>query len=322
MDGSSTLSRFFDDRPFHAALWFQSAGDTRGQAWAGLFRDEDNNGVMEFAPPDAPLPEGTWTHELNFLGWRPAAGGQVLDLPAGAHVRVALQWREAHDPEYVRSGEDRYREPLAAFRLLLLSQPDPAGARQPADDLVVVAESAGLPERLDNQPGSATYEQTVELRVAKAGRFALRVEGKLPEGIRPHNSAALPFMRKTGEVRPRILVTTLAGPEGRAVWHDYVTETGSLGMPADAHRVTTVGAEDLDNRPAPFGASGPAYNLELLVKPDVWAYDQVEGARGTGPAAGFAAGLAASACSAGVPLVGLPHALSGRPGALLRAPKE
>ena len=51
VDGTSTLSRYFDDRPFRAALWFQAGGDTRGQSWTGLFRDADDNGVMEFAPP-------------------------------------------------------------------------------------------------------------------------------------------------------------------------------------------------------------------------------------------------------------------------------
>ena len=35
VDGTSALSRYFDDRPFRAALWFQAAGDTAGQAWSG-----------------------------------------------------------------------------------------------------------------------------------------------------------------------------------------------------------------------------------------------------------------------------------------------
>src|SRR5262249_35954462 len=37
VDGSGALSRWFDDRPFKAAVWFQSAGDTRGQSWSGPF---------------------------------------------------------------------------------------------------------------------------------------------------------------------------------------------------------------------------------------------------------------------------------------------
>ena len=38
VDGSSPLSRYFDDSPFRAALWFQAVGDTNGQAWAGALR--------------------------------------------------------------------------------------------------------------------------------------------------------------------------------------------------------------------------------------------------------------------------------------------
>ena len=36
-----------------------------------------------------------------------------LELPAGAKLRVTAQWREAHDPEYMKRGEDPYQEPLA-----------------------------------------------------------------------------------------------------------------------------------------------------------------------------------------------------------------
>jgi len=67
----------------------RSAGDTRGQAWAGPFRDADGNGVMEFAPATAPLPPGRWTHELNFLAWQPAEGTRTADLPAGARIRLS-----------------------------------------------------------------------------------------------------------------------------------------------------------------------------------------------------------------------------------------
>jgi hypothetical protein len=35
VDGSGALSRYFDDRPFKAALWFQAAGDTRGDEGDG-----------------------------------------------------------------------------------------------------------------------------------------------------------------------------------------------------------------------------------------------------------------------------------------------
>jgi len=86
-DGGSALSRFFDDRPFKAALWFQAAGDTRGQVWSGLFRDADGNGVMEFTEPDTPLPKGAWTNELSFLAWQPAKEGESL-LSTGGQSQI------------------------------------------------------------------------------------------------------------------------------------------------------------------------------------------------------------------------------------------
>src|SRR5205823_1904996 len=161
--------------PFRAALWFQAAGDTAGQAWSGPFRDEDRNGVMEFTPPGARLPRGAWTPELNFLGWRTRGGRAESDLPAGARLRVSVQWHEAHDPLPLRVGEDPYRVPLASVRLVLLHQPDPEGRKRPADDFRVVAESAGPPQRLSNGLNGATYEQVVELTVTRAGRYGVRV---------------------------------------------------------------------------------------------------------------------------------------------------
>src|SRR5262249_25291338 len=130
VDGSSALSRYFDDRPFGAALWFQAAGDTRGQAWTGMFRDADENGVMEFAAAEQRLPAGSWTRELNSLAWQPLHGKTVRDLPAKTRVRLTLQWREAHDPLPWKTGEDLYRQPLAQLRLVVLYQPDPSGTKR------------------------------------------------------------------------------------------------------------------------------------------------------------------------------------------------
>src|SRR5207247_5699648 len=67
----TALSRYFDERPFRAALWFAPAGEDSYQGWTGLFRDSDDNGVMEFADPKKRLPAGSWSPELNFLGWQP-----------------------------------------------------------------------------------------------------------------------------------------------------------------------------------------------------------------------------------------------------------
>ncbi len=289
VDGTSTLSRYFDDRPFRAALWFQAAGNTRGQSWTGLFRDADSNGVMEFAPPDQRLPEGLWTSELNFLSWRTPAGRTVPDIPAGSRFRITLQWREAHDPLYAQTGEDPYRNPLARLRVFLLHQPDPSGARQPADDLEIVAQSVGVPQRLDASPGSATYEITLEVQVKKAGRYAVRIEGRAPETIYPPGEPTLPVLRKHGELYLRLFVAPLDAT-GRAVLHDYVTAAGSLGMPADARTAITVGAADDRNHRQPYSAGGAPFNLALLSKPDVLSYDRSEG---TAEAAAFAAGLTA-----------------------------
>jgi hypothetical protein len=314
VDGGSALSRYFDDRPFKAALWFQAAGDTRGQAWAGVFCDED--GVMEFALPTQPLAPGAWTRQLNFLSWERAGAPAQDELPGGARLRVSLQWREAHDDYYARIGEDRYREPLADLRLVVLFQPDPAGKQRPADDLEVVAQSAGLPQRLDYSPRSATYEQTVELPVRRPGRYAIRVEGRAPAGIEPAGVPTIPAARKSGELRARLFVQTLGGA-GRAVLHDYPTAAGTLGMPADARRVITVGAADGAGKAASFSAAGPPHGLELLAKPDVLEYDQGEG---TGPAACFAAGLTAAAHGGGAAFSVWREALQVRPGGVLRVP--
>jgi hypothetical protein len=316
VDGSSPLSRRLDDRPIRGALWFQAAGDTRGQAWSGPFRDADSNGILEFVPFDQRLPRDRWTPELNFLAWESVPGGPVGDAPAGARVRITLQWREAHDPIPLRVGEDVYRTPLAFFRIVLFHQIDPQGKKQPADDLEMVAKSAGIPQRLNQTPFGATYEQTVELKLPRPGRYAVQIEGKLPASVFAPGENRLPINRQMGEVKPRLFVQTLEGA-GRAVWVDFVTEVGSLGMPADARQVVTVGAADRAGRPEEFSAAGPPLELALLVKPDVLAYDDNQG---TAQATAFAAGLLATAHTAGVPLSTFRETLRLRPGDLLRIP--
>jgi hypothetical protein len=239
--GSSPLSHYFDDRPFRAALWLQSAGDTAGQTWTGLFRDADGNRVMEFAPAGKKLLPERWTSELNFFGWLPSGGKPTPDLPANAVVRVSVQWREPHDPEFQQAGEDAYRWPLATLRLVVLRQLDPEGSKRPADDLEVVAYTSGLPQRLANDARAATYEQVVEFKVNPAGRYALRVEGMVPAGIRPRGAVALPGTQETWELRPRLFVETVDSASrkaGRVVFLDYATPgVSGLGMPADSREV-------------------------------------------------------------------------------------
>jgi hypothetical protein len=188
---------------------------------------------MAFAGPDEPLPVGSWSRGLNFLAWQADSEGTTPDLPAGSRVRVTFRWREPHDPSLQRTGEDAFRDPLLVVRLLVLRQPDPAGERRPADDLEVVAQSSGLPLRLEHTPSSGAYEVSVDVPVREAGRYALRVEGRVPESDRPANLPTLPTLRRTGEIRPRITVDTLDG-SGRAVWRDYRGDDGGAAEPARA----------------------------------------------------------------------------------------
>ncbi|HMC66477.1 MAG TPA: hypothetical protein VKI65_16195, partial [Gemmataceae bacterium] len=334
-NGAGTLSRYFDDEPFRAALWFQATGETRGQTWYGLFHDTDNNGVMEFAPPGTRLNSGRWTHELNFLGWqaKPERAGvsdsPVADLPAKTRVRVSIQWREAHDPDVFREQQtsaneqatpDPYREPIANLRLLILRQRDPTGTQLPTDDMEVVARSGALPERLLNAPNFAVYEQTLEFALDAPGRLALRVEGRQPQSTLPANRPALPGQEKAWELRPRIFVQALdeaSRAAGRPVFLDYSPTAGGIAVPAEAHRVIAVGAADFSGKPQPANASGPAAGMELLVKPDLLAYDS---GGGTSIAASFAAGVAASALSGGLPSDHFFQQLRLRRGDLLRIP--
>src|SRR5262249_49287395 len=139
---------------------------------------EDGNGVMEFAPYSQKLKKGQWTNELNFLAWQPWDKAESPVLPEGARLRVSIQWREPHDPDYyLRPGEeDFYRRPLADLRLNLLRQRDPEGKTLPGDSFDLVARSSGTPQRLEHRPGGSIYEVVLETNIEKAGRFALRVE--------------------------------------------------------------------------------------------------------------------------------------------------
>jgi hypothetical protein len=309
-------------------LWFQSAGNTRGQSWAGLLQDSDGNGVLEFAPPGSLLKKDRWTSELNFLAWQPYTGAMAAKLPAKARVRVTLQWSEPHEPDlFWRPGRaDFYRNPLAQLRLQVLRQLE-------GDFLEAVAHSVELPQRLENRPSYSVYEQAVEFTVDEPGPFALRVqrrrpeewvvgphpvtgrpgmwllEGLVPTGILPLGEPSLPITRKSWELRPRIFVEVVDGVsrrQGRAVFADYRTDAGSMGVPGGARNVITVGATDFTNQPRPYSATGSPPGEELLRGPDVLTYDGLDVGSGAGPrayganlATPFAAGTAAAILSSG-----------------------
>ena len=316
VDGGGALSRYFDDQPFKKALWFQAAGDTRGQAWIGLFRDRDGDGIMEFQPAGTRLPARRWSPSLAFLSWQPATGAASPEVPQGRRLRLTLQWREPHDADFLHHGQDVYREPLASLRITLLRQLDPVGAKQPADDFQVVAQSIGLPQRLDNHANSAVYEQTLEVPIAEGGRYALRIEGAVPASIRPPDRPTVPAAEQAWELHPRLFVATLTG-QGRATLADFATTEGAMGTPADARQPITVGAADASGRALPASAFGPPLGMELLPKPAV-----LSPAPSTSQSAGFAAGLAASAPSAGAPPDKFLRTLGIRPGELLRVPES
>ncbi len=79
-------------------------------------------------PADYALKKGQWTTELNFLAWQPYGKAEVADLPEGTRLRLSLQWREPHDPDYFAAaeGQDFYRKPLANLKLALLRSAMPA----------------------------------------------------------------------------------------------------------------------------------------------------------------------------------------------------
>jgi hypothetical protein len=331
-DGSAPLTRYLDDNPFRGAFWFQSAGNTRGQVWAGLFRDRDRNGVMEFAPFGEPLPARRWSPELNFLAWQRFDGGQTAELPAMARVRLTLQWREPHSPEFFRDPGDPYRQPLAQLRLVVLRQRDPTGTRLPADEMEVVAASVGLPQRILNLPNAATYEQSVEFTVDPPGQYALRLLGSVPGSVRPRGAAALAGRSEEqpgGELRPRIFVEVRDDSSrgaGRPIFIDFATAEGGIGMPGDAYHTITVGSASADRFAEPYSALGPPWNLRLLAKPTVLSYGRLhldkEGPKDpTGAAAAFAAGLTTSAFSAGMPRAWFWRNITNQPGHTLWVPE-
>jgi len=339
MAGESSLNRFLEEHPIRNALWFQSAGNTKGQVWTGLFHDDDENGVMEFAgsalAPGSPsgskgLKKDRWTTELNFLAWQPLGKEITADLPAKARLRLSILWREAHDARLFEPWGDAYRRPLTDLHLVVLRQRDPSGTKLPNDDLEVTARSAGLPQRLENQPGSAVYEQTMEFTVETAGRYALRVEGRKPEGIVPADSVALPGVQQSWELQPRLVVEALdqtSRLNGRPVFLDYSTCRASLGTPADSTGLLTVGAADLLGRARPYSSRGQPYQRGLLMKPNVLAFDDFRLGLGTSPeifgselATPFAAGLTTSLLGSGMPAQQWKKMLMAKPGQLVIVP--
>ena len=268
IDGTGPLSRYLDGVLFASrggneskgpAYWFQMAGDTRGQSWNGSLVDSDGNGTYEFAEPAMPLPLDRWTRELNFLGWVPAEGGnRVADLPAGAKIRVALQWTETHNPQadYV-NGTDPYRTPLVDLKLLVLRQRDPSGKQVASDDFNVIARSTKLPQMIERTANLATYESVIEFTVESAGRYAVRLEGFVPPTTWPAEVPFIPTQVRQWEPRARVFVEASGAMNGRPVIADFPSQFGGLGTPGDAIVPRTVGAANSRGGVQPYSAAGP-----------------------------------------------------------------
>jgi hypothetical protein len=298
------------------------------------------------------LPKGRWTRELNFLAWQPHLGELKAELPAKAKVRLTLQWREPHDPDYYlpAGDEDLYRRPLANLKLQLLRQRDPETKKLPADMFDLVARTTSWPQRLDHQPNGSVYEHVLEVPLADAGRYAIRVEkqvstqwlfvphperrtlsfhllsGLTPTGIRPLGAPTLPALEKDWELKLRVFVEVLDDTNrrlGRVVLADFPTDTGSIGIPMDARNVVSVGAANFNRRPQPYSAYGTPAGTELSPRPWLYAYDELDlasgGAYGTNVANAFAAGTVAAMMSGKMTRDEIVQLLRTQEGQVLRA---
>lgn len=352
LGAASPLSRLLDEAG-KGPLWFQAAGNTRGQAWFGLYRGVLGDPAMKFGD-EVKLPKDRWTSEVNFLAWQPHLDERKPELPEKTKLRLTMQWREPHDPDYYLPAEDDdlYRKPLANLRLQLIRQRDPERKKLPADSFELVARSGDWPERLEHHPNGSVYEHVLEATTSELGRYAIRVEkqmssqwllvphpqrktpifrlldGLTPTGIRPLGAPTLPALEKDWELRLRVFVEVLDEAnrvKGRVVLSDFATDTGSIGIPMDARNVVSVGAATFDHKPQPYSAFGSPVGMELSRRPWLYAYDQLElaggGAYGTSVANAFAAGTAAVLMSSKMSREEVVQFLRTQEGQVLRAKK-
>jgi len=305
LGGSSSVVRWFNEKN-RGAVWVQAAGNSRGQAWNGPFRDDDGNGILEFAAPTTPLAKGRWTHELAFLKWE--KWSKDAAIPNAAPIRVSLQWREPHDPEYhlnptsdKKEERDPFATPQARLDVLLLRQVDPEGKTVGADVFELVARNAAAPVRLEDQAGTTVYETSFNAVVQLKSQYALRVISPaatywalvdIEEGrpvylslrrensrtTRPSWAPTLPNLEKRWELEPRIFVETLTplGATGRIVFAEAATDAGTLGIPAEARGMVVVGAIDEKGRKELFSAEGPPAFAALGAGPTLYAPDRLQ----------------------------------------------
>jgi hypothetical protein len=268
-------------------VWVQAASHAGAAVWGGPFLDANTDGTMEFATPAHALPPGTWTREMNFLGFQTPAGETVPELPAGTRLRFTIQWREPLDPN-VPAG-DRIIHPVV---LRLYRQLDPNGERRPSDEMAEEARSIGAPLPILLTSTLVVYEQTLEYTVPAAGRYAAVVA----MGYRP--DPILPALKREAEILPRMIVETLSGrpSDGRVVFRSFLNPRAGVGIPGDSAGVTTVGSG------SPGELIGGGTGLTLRAKPDLFgpaALDIAGAPRGTGVATGFVGGIGVVLVQAG-----------------------
>src|SRR5205823_6846140 len=110
----------------------------------------------------------------------------------------------------------------------------------------------------------------------------------------------------------------------RAVFADFATDRGAVGIPGDSRGVISVGAADEAGKPRPETAVGPMPFVELSQRPTVLAHDglQLDGgtALGSSISTSYAAGTTAVLLSAGMPRAQLRLWLQNHEGKVLRVP--
>ncbi len=309
-------------------LWFQASGDQRTQAWIGSFRDRDNNNIMEFIPKKDPIHKGNWTRELNFIQFESAQNGSVVaELPEGANIRISIQWREPHDPQVA---EEDYRDSNVPIELQLLHQLDPAGKLLASDEMDVVAISQKKPSRLSYEGNYGIYEQTIETKIPRTGKYALRVLGKIPLSLKPQVITDLAANDIYWELSPRIFLEVLDAQtqaKGKLSFHDYPSFLSGVGSPADSLGAITVGAANLQRQPSPKTSVGLSPNAILGQKPTIWSYYTLNKipagpAQETSLATAFAGGVAACFLSAGIPQDNFLNAIHIKPRQVIEVNEE
>ena len=316
-DGLSEISRYLEENlapaPVrssrrlaqaspHRPVWVQATSTAAGRVWAGPLLDADGDGLLEFTP--SPGGEaGEWKHELNFLRFAPAGGPLTDTIPAGTKLRVVTQWREP------RGAAGTPGVPALAFRPRILRQLDPSGEKLASDEVDLAAGVTSPPMKLLETRSSDAYEQSVELTVPVAGRYALQVD------FGPAGKDLLPGTRQVFEVNPRVVLETPGGGEVR--FGTYAPNDAGVGVPGDSAAALTVGAPVV-------ALSGGGPGVTLKVKPDLTAPAKVTvgGVTLEGPAAGAAlvAGGAASLAQSGVRADSLTRTLGLEPGQRFEVP--